>query len=156
MKANLLKILILLVLVSLVAGAASGCIILPTDTPTPTPQATQTPKATGSAITTEDRVLLAVHQHLLEKAESYEAKRYLTDFYDAVGKFKARSELMKDGSTVWHASVNMGGIEFKEKPYWQQACWLVFTDGKVIPCQEFGLNALRIEADLQELSTRNK
>jgi len=41
---------------------------------------------------------------------------------------------------------------WEEKPHWQQASWLVLGDGKVMPSHRFQANALRIEADLQELS----
>jgi len=44
------------------------------------------------------------------------------------------------------------GKEWKWKPYWQQASWFVFRDGKVMPSNRIQANALRIEADLQELS----
>ena len=45
------------------------------------------------------------------------------------------------------------GTEYwRERPYWQQASWLILEDGRVIPSRRLEANALRIEADLQELS----
>ncbi|GAJ20101.1 unnamed protein product, partial [marine sediment metagenome] len=45
---------------------------------------------------------------------------------------------------------------WQEKSYWQQASWLIREDGRVIPSNHFQANALRIEADLQELSLQMK
>jgi hypothetical protein len=45
---------------------------------------------------------------------------------------------------------------WEERPYWQQAGWLVFQDGKVMSSNRLKANALRIEADLQELSLQPK
>jgi hypothetical protein len=41
---------------------------------------------------------------------------------------------------------------WQEKPYWQQAGWFVYQDGRVIPSNRLQANALRIESDIQELS----
>jgi hypothetical protein len=103
--------------------------------------------------TTEDRAILAVYEHLFSQAEGYQAKAYLADFYTTCDNWKASSELLKDGTSLWHVTVDMTNIKvWKEKAYWRQASWLVLEDGKVIPSTEFQANALRIEADLQELS----
>ena len=42
--------------------------------------------------------------------------------------------------------------EWEAKPHWQHASWLILQDGTVVPSNRFEANALRIEADLQELS----
>ena len=56
---------------------------------------------------------------------------------------------------MWYIVVDMTGIEaWEERPYWQQAGWFVLQDGKVIPSHRLQANALRIEADLQELSSK--
>ncbi len=104
-------------------------------------------------INTEDRATLAVYEHLLSLAESHEAKAYLAEFSAASDNWSAESELFKDGSSIWYVKVDMSGVEnWKEKPYWQQASWFVYQDGRVIPANRLQANALLIEADLQELS----
>ena len=102
--------------------------------------------------------MLAVYEHLLSQAESYQAKVYLADFYTTCDNWSARSELLKDGTGLWYVTVDMTDVVgWREKPYWQQASWLVVKkDGKVIPSNRFQANALRIEADLQELSLQPK
>jgi len=109
--------------------------------------------ATSTVISSEDKAILAVYEHLLSQAESSEAKVYLAEFYTVGDNWSAESELFKDGSSVWYVLVDMSGVEAWEwKPYWQHASWFVFPDGKVIPSNRIQANALRIEADLQELS----
>lgn len=104
-------------------------------------------------ITSGDRAILAVDEHLLNQAKSYQAKQYLAEFFAVSDNWSAESELYKDGSSLWYVLVNMTGVTaWKERPYWQQASWLVSPDGKVIPSSRLQANALRIEADLQELS----
>ena len=123
--------------------------------PSPTPQlATPAQPVTGNTvITTRDAALLAVYQHLLSLAETPGAKTYLADFYTACDNWSAESEFFKDGSGTWYVVADMtGNKDWKWKPYWQQAAWLVYRDGKVIPSTRFLANALRIEADLQALS----
>ena len=108
-----------------------------------------------TTVTTDDRAILVVYKHLLSQAESYKAKDYLADFYATCDKWSARSELSKDGTAIWYVTVNMTSIEvWEERPYWQQAGWLVFQDDKVMPSNHLKANALRIEADLQELSLK--
>jgi len=108
-----------------------------------------------TVISTKDAALLAVYEHLLSQAESYEAKIYLSDFYASCDNWSAQSEFFKDGSGTWYITVNMTSIDDWElRPYWQQASWFVFKDGKVIPSNRFQANALRIEADLQALSPK--
>ncbi len=109
---------------------------------------------TTITIVTADKAILAVYQHLLSQAESHEAKAYLAEFYTVCDNWSAKSELFKDGSSVWYVLVDMTGIEkWTEPPHWQQAGWFVFRTGEVIPASRLQANALRIEADLQELST---
>lgn len=125
-------------------------------TPPSTPDEQPAPeKVTPTAINTRDAALLAVYQSLLEQAESYDAKVYLADFYATCDNWSAESEVFKDGSDTWHIQVDMTDNGTWELiPYWQQASWFVFRDGKVIPSNRFRANALRIEADLQELSPK--
>jgi len=121
--------------------------------PTPQEEKPKLEETPSTFITSEDRAILAVYEHLLSLAESYEAKKYLAEFSAASDNWSARSELFKDGSSVWYVVVDMSGVEeWKERPYWQQAGWFVYRDGRVIPSNRLQANALRIEADLQELS----
>jgi hypothetical protein len=122
--------------------------------PTPeTPTAEPEQPASTTFINSADRAVLAVYEHLLSLAESHEAKDYLAGFSAASDNWSAQSELFKDGSSVWYVKVDMGGVEdWEERPYWQQASWFVYQDGRVIPSNRLQANALRIEADLQELS----
>ncbi len=104
-------------------------------------------------ITSEDRAILAVYEHLLSQAETHEAKKYLAEFYAVSDNWSAESELYKDGSSIWYVLVDMTDVKtWEERPYWQQASWLVYRDGRVIPSNRLQANALRIEADLQELN----
>ena len=106
-------------------------------------------------VITKDRAILAVHEHLLSLAESYEAKLYLAEFYTVSDNWSAQSEVFKDGSGTWYIVVDMTDRETWEwRSDWQQASWFVFKDGKVIPSNRLQANALRIEADLQKLSPR--
>ncbi len=108
-------------------------------------------------ITTEDRAILAVYEHLLILAEGYKAKKYLAEFYATCDNWSAKSELFKDGTTVWNVMVDMSSNKIWQwRPYWQQASWFIFRDGKVIPSNRLRGNALRIEADLQEVSLQPK
>jgi len=125
--------------------------------PSSTPEEKTEPENVTSPtfISTRDAALLAVYQKLLEQAESYEAKIYLADFYATCDNWTATSEIFKDGSGTWHVQVDMTSHEtWQYRPYWQQAGWFVFRDGKVIPSNRFQANALRIEADLQALSLK--
>lgn len=100
-----------------------------------------------------DKAILAVYEHLLNQAESYEAKNYLADFATVSDNWSADSELLKDGTSFWYVVVDMSGAEeWQEESYWQQAGWFVFQDGRIIPSNRLQANALRIEADLQKLS----
>ena len=125
-----------------------------TTTPeTPAPEPAKT--AVSTVVSSKDAAMLAVYQHLLGEAGSYDAKLYLSDFYTTCDNWTAQADYFKDGSGTWHVAVDMTANEdWAFRPYWQQASWLVFKDGKVIPSSLFQANALRIEADLQALSTR--
>jgi hypothetical protein len=113
--------------------------------------------ASSTVISSEDKAILAVYKHLLSQAESSEAKVYLAEFYTACDNWSAESELFKDGSSVWLVLVDMTEVEAWEwRPYWQQASWFVFPNGEVMPSNRIQANALRIEADLQELSPQPK
>jgi hypothetical protein len=123
----------------------------PSSTPEEEPETAKEPGPT--VISTRDAALLAVYERLLEQSESHEAKIYLADFYATCDNWTATSEIFKDGSGTWQVQIDMTSQETWEyRPYWQQAGWFVFRDGKVIPSNRFEANALRIEADLQALS----
>ena len=110
-------------------------------------------KAPRLTVRTEESAILAVYQHLLGQAESHKAKEYLADFYAICDNWSAAQETFKDGTTLWHVTLDMTGVKvWRERPYWQKASWLVLREGEVIPSHRFQANALRIEADLQELS----
>jgi hypothetical protein len=120
----------------------------PKETPAPEPEVT----VSSTTAKTSDAAKLAVYQHLLELATGYDAKMYLSDFYTTCDNWTAQSDYFKDGTGTWHVTVNMTATDdWAFRPYWQQASWLVFKDGKVIPSNLFRANALRIEADLQAL-----
>ncbi len=108
-------------------------------------------------ISSEDRAVLAVYEYLLSQAESYEAKTYLAEFEATSDNWTAISELYKDGSNIWYVSVDMSGVAgWTGKSYWKQAGWFVYRDGRVIPSNRLQANALRIEADLQQLSLQTE
>ena len=118
--------------------------------------AEETPDTVSSSdntVGTADEAKLAVYQRLLERAESYDAKIYLSDFYTYCHNWSVQSEYFKDGSDIWLVAVDMTGeSDWDHNSYWQRAAWFVYRDGKVIPSNLFQVNALRIEADLQSLS----
>jgi len=146
------KPIIIISLLALLVLAITGCeeFGFPA-TQSPEPEKAAEIEATPTTITTDDRAILAVHEHLLTQAESYQAKIYLHNFYYVCDKWSAKSEFLKDGTSVWYVVVDMTDIEpWNERGYWQQASWLVFQDGKVIPSNRLEANALMIEADLQQ------
>jgi len=154
-KKQHMKAVVITTLLATLAGVATGCADFQ---PAPTPEPAEkpvVPKAptTITTITTADSAIMVVYEHLLAQAEGYKAKTYLADFYATCDNWTATSELLKDGTSMWHVVVDMTQTRhWRERPYWQQASWLVLRDGKVIPSNDFKANALRIEADLQELS----
>lgn len=116
----------------------------------------ETTKATtgDTTVTTSDEAKMAVYQRLLAQAESYDAKIYLSDFYTYCTNWNVQSEYFKDGSDIWLVEVDMTAEStWDHNPYWRHAGWFVYRDGKVVPSSLFEVNALRIEADLQSLST---
>jgi len=141
-----------IILFSAVVLTASGC--QDYTFPTPEQPSSEPEKPASTAfINSGDRATLAVYEHLLSLAVSHEAKDYLAEFSAASDNWSAESELFKDGSSVWYVMVDMSGVaNWQEKPYWQQAGWFVYQDGRVIPSNRLQANALRIESDLQELS----
>lgn len=116
---------------------------------------TEEPEDTGdNFIGTADEAKLAVYQRLLEKADSYDAKIYLSDFYTYCDNWRVQSEYFKDGSDIWLVEVDMTGEpDWDLNPHWRHAGWFIHRDGEVIPSNLFQVNALRIEADLQSLGT---
>ena len=158
-KRHLIKLALFIALLVALLGTVTACESLgfaPASTPEesePEPE-----KTTGAtAINTKDTALLAVYQSLLDQADSYDAKMYLSEFYTNCDNWYAESEYFKDGSDTWHVVVDMtDSAHWDLQTYWQQASWFVFRDGKVIPSNLFKANALRIEADLQALSPAPK
>lgn len=151
-KKRYLKPVLIIALLAILSLTVTGCADFgqfPPPEEKPKPEKIVTPTAIG----TEDRATLAIYEHLLRQAESHEAKLYLAEFYTVCDNWSAESELFKDGTSIWYVSVNMTAVEEWEwRPYWQQASWFIFKDGKVMPSNRLQVNALRIEADLQELS----
>jgi len=151
-KERHLKPILIITLLAVLALGVTGCEGFPASLSPATAETTET-EATPAIINTDDRAILAVYEHLLNQAGSSQAKVYLADFYTACDKWSAESEFLKDGASIWHVVVSTIDIQAQEgRPYWQQASWLVFQDGKVLPSSRLQANALRIEADLQELS----
>ncbi len=144
------SVLVIAVLATL-AGLATAC-----EVPFPSANLTLPKPATvapTTVISTGDRAILAVYQHLLSQAKGPKAKLYLAEFYAACDNWTAESELFRDGSSVWYVVVDKTSNKaWQWKPYWQQASWFVFKDGRVMPCNRIQANALRTEADLDELS----
>ena len=150
---KLIMIVLFIALLAVLLGTVTACEgmgLTPSTEETPEPS----PEETGpTVINTGDAAILAVYQRLLEQAKGYEAKLYLADFYTYCDNWSVQSEYFKDGSGTWHVVVDMTEDEDWElRRYWQQASWLVFKDGEVIPSNLFQANAVRIEADLQALS----
>ena len=153
LKTSYLKPVLIIALLMVMAFSVVGCEDLgfaPPPAPAEEePEEIKPPTFIGSA----DRAIFAVYEHLLSQAESYEAKNYLADFSAISDNWSADSELLKDGTSFWYVVVDMtGDEEWEGKPYWQQAGWFVYQDGKISPSNRLQANALRIEADLQELS----
>ena len=145
--------ILIVTLLGVLAGAVTGCENFEQWTPPQPPEEKTEMEVPPITVKTEDRAILAVYEHLLSQAESYKAKAYLANFYATCDKWSAESELFEDGTSIWHVIVDMTDIEpWKGRTYWQQASWFILQDGKVIPSNRFQANAVRIEADLQELS----
>jgi len=149
-----LKLGLIITLLLILLLAATGCEDFGTFPPPEPPEEKPEEKiAHPTFINSEDRATLAVYEYLLSLAVSHEAKTYLAEFSAASDNWSAKSELFKDGTSIWYVRVDMTSVEvWEEKSYWQQAGWFVYQDGRVIPSNRLQANALRIEADLQELS----
>ncbi|MFC2001687.1 hypothetical protein ACFLUZ_04180 [Chloroflexota bacterium] len=150
-----IKPILIVALLAALLGTVTGCEDFsqypPPSPPAEKPEPEKAPSPT--TISTGDQAILAIYEHLLSKAESHEAKIYLAEFYTVCDNWSAETERFKDGSTILYVLVDMTGSEqWGWKPYWQQASWIVSRDGGVIPSSRLQANALRIEADLQELS----
>jgi len=152
-KRRYLISVLIITLVALLVFTVTGCEGFGTFPAPEPPEEKPEEVAPPTFINSEDRAILTVYEHLLSLAESHEAKTYLAEFSAASDNWNAKSELFKDGTSIWYVLVDMTGVEkWEERPYWQQAGWFVYRDGKVIPSNRLQANALRIEADLQELS----
>lgn len=154
-KKKVLKLIFIIAMLAALLVAVTSCegMGFPSATPQETPEPEPVKPTSSTVINSRDAAILSVYQRLLELAGGYEAKMYLSDFYTACDNWTAQSDYFKDGSGTWHVLVDMTATEdWAFRPYWQQASWLVFKDGKVIPSNIFRANALRIEADLQALS----
>ncbi len=149
-----IKPIIIITLLAVLALSITGCESLGFPmAESPEPEPPPAAEAPPEVINADDRAILAVYELLLSQAKSHEAKVYLADFYATSDNWSAESELLKDGTSIWHVVVDMTDIKvWEEIPYWQQASWLVFQDGRVIPSNRFHGNALRIDADLQASS----
>ena len=151
-----LNILLTITLLAILTSGVTACQDFEQRPPPETPEekeANTAVKTAHLAARTEAGAILAVYEHLLSQAESYRAKRYLADFYTTSDNWSAVKEFFKDGTSLWHVTLDMTEVKvWRERPYWQQASWLVLREGKVMPSNRFQANALRIEADLQELS----
>ena len=150
-----IKSILIIALLVAVLGIVSGCEDFGQYPPPSPPAEKPEPEKVSlpSSISTGDRAILAVYEHLLSQAEGPEAKVYLAEFYAVCDNWSAETELFKDGSSIWYVAVDMTDNETWElRPYWQQASWFVLRDGKVMPSNRLQANALRIEADLQEVN----
>ncbi|MBI2860610.1 MAG: hypothetical protein HYX91_03770 [Chloroflexi bacterium] len=142
---------VFLALVALVAVA--GCQDFNQFPQQPAPVEPKPQPERSVSISTADRAILVVYRHLLDRAKSPEAKVYLADFYTVADNWSAESRLLRDGTATWRVLADQAGQEpWQWRKHWRQASWLVLPGGDVIPSTEFEANAIRIEADLQELS----
>ncbi len=158
-KKKVLKLIFIIAMLAALLVAVTSCEELgfPSATPQETPEPEPVKTVSSTAVNSRDAAILSVYQRLLDLAGGYDAKMYLSDFYTTCDNWTAKSDYFKDGSGTWHVTVDMTAAEeWAFRPYWQQASWLVFKDGKVIPSNLFRANALRIEADLQALSPNPK
>jgi len=154
-KKKVLKSIFVIAMLAVLLMMVASCegLGFPSSTPQETPEPEPVETTVSTVIKYQDAAILAVYQRLLGEAGSYDAKMYLSDFYTTCDNWTAQRDYFKDGSGTWHVVVDMTESEdWAFRPYWQQASWLVFKDGEVIPSNLFRANALRIEADLQALS----
>lgn len=154
-----IKFVLILALLVITLWPATGCEDFSQFTPPPPPAETPAPEkaASPTAVSTADRAILAVYEHLLSQAGSHEAKEYLAEFYTVSDNWSAEKERFKDGSTIWYVLVDMTASEQWEwTPHWQQAGWFILQNGEVLPSNRLQANALRIEADLQQLNLNSE
>ena len=153
LKKSYLKSVLVFTLLTALALVVTGCADFGTFPAPEPPKEKPAEVLSPTFITSGDRAILAVYEHLLDQAETHEAKAYLAEFSAASDNWSAESELYKDGTTIWYVVVDMTeAVSWEGRPYWQQAGWFVYKYGRVIPSNRLEANALRIEADLQELS----
>jgi len=153
-KNRYLKSLLAAALLIILSVSVAGCEDF-SQYPLPTPAAEPQKEVATPATTVSsgDKAILSVYQHLLARAESDAAKSYLADFYAVSDNWTVKMERFTDGSSAWYVTVIATEKDaWQWEPHWQQAAWLVFRDGEVIAHHDFAGNALRIEADLQRLS----
>lgn len=129
----------------------TGCQDFTFPTPTTTTPAAKAPSSRTTLVLSDDRAILVVQEYLLSKAVSAKAKGYLTELYASGATWTAKTELLKDGSRVFNVTLTTSKSDSQVKPYWRQALWTVFGDGKVLPSSQHDANAIHIEADLQGL-----
>lgn len=147
-----MKSALIITLLTLLLLTFTACEDFAQFAPSEPPEEAPGKEVASTVIRTEDSAILAVYEYLLSRAESHEAKVYLADFYTECDNWSAKTELLKEGTSLWYVLLDMTETEKWEwRPHWQQASWFVFQDGKVIPSNRLEANALRIEADLQEL-----
>ncbi len=153
MKKRYIRLIIVIVMLIVLSATITGCEYLEQLSPASEEEQNTEEEALHPIVKTSDRAILAIYEHLLSQAEGYKAKAYLANFYTVSDNWSADQETFKDGSTLWHVTLDMTEVKvWRERPYWQQASWFVLRESKVIPSNRFQANALRIEADLQELS----
>jgi len=150
-----MKYILVVALLGILLLTFTGCEdfgLIPASTPTPEASAPEE-VIPPAVISTADRAILAVYEYLLGQAGSHEAKKYLAEFYAVSENWSAEKERFNDGSSIWYVQTDTATKDTWEwTVYWQQAGWFVLQDGKVMPSYRLRANALRIEADLQELS----
>jgi len=113
-KKRYLKPILTIALLAVMVLTVSGCEdyfnqFSPPETPEEKPEPEKVTKPT--TISSEDKAILAVYEHLLNQAESAEAKVYLAEFYTACDNWSAESELFKDGSSVWYVLIDMTEVD---------------------------------------------
>jgi hypothetical protein len=152
---NSLRLIVFIALLATLLGtvvACEGLGLSPSDNTEETEESESSTQSGPVTVNTKDTAVLAVYRHLLELADSPDAKTYLSDFYESCDNWYAEAEYFKDGSDVWNVVVDMTEeTNWNLAPYWQQASWFILKNGEVIPSNLFQANALRIEADLQAL-----
>jgi len=152
-----IKLIIVITLLVALALAVVGCADFLGTTPE-TDEPVDEEVSPPTTVNTNDKAILVVYEHLLSQAGTYQAKVYLADFYTtSEDGWSAESEFLKDGTNIWYVVVDMTDTRvWTDRHHWQQASWLVFGTGEVIPSNRYQANALRIEADLQELSLQSE